>query len=303
MVEYMGVRRAFIIENPVASRSTPHGLETVLSVMNSAGWEVTSGRTEEQGHAAELAAEAVQRGTELIAVYGGDGTVMQAVEGMQGSDAVLGLIPGGTANLLAGNLRISRSPGKAARTITTGAPRTIDLGRLETSAGTRFFAVGCGTGYDADMMAETTTEQKRRWGVGAYVSFVVRTAHRIRASPVRITIDGRTDDYEAASIVVANCSMIVAPLLKLGADVAVDDGILDVIILKANGFFGATWAVWDLLCMRETPRVRRIRGTEVHVETATPQVVQADGDICGMTPFTATIIPGGLTVMVPGVDA
>ncbi len=297
------MKRAFIIENPVASRSTPHGLETVLSVMKSEGWEIASGRTEEQGHAAELAAEAVQRGTEVIGVYGGDGTIMQAVEGMQGSDAVLGLIPGGTANLLARNLHISRSPGKAARTIATGSTRTIDLGRLETSAGTRFFAVGCGTGYDADMMAETTTEQKRRWGVGAYISFVVRTAHRIRPSPVRITIDGRTDDYEAASIVVANCNKILPPLLKLGADVTLDDGILDVIVIKANGFLGAAWAVWNLLWLQETPRVRRLRGTEVRVETAAPQVVQADGDICGMTPFTATIIPGGLTVMVPGADS
>jgi diacylglycerol kinase family enzyme len=49
--------------------------------------------------------------------------------------------------------------------------------------------------------------------------------------------------------------------------------------------------------------VRRARGTEVRVETAAPQVVQADGDICGTTPFTATIIPGGLTVMVPGADS
>ena len=294
------MKRALIIENPVASRSTPHGLETVLSVIKSAGWEVASARTEEQGHAAELAAEAVRRGTDVIGVYGGDGTVMQAVEGMQGSDAVLGLIPGGTGNLLAGNLGISRNPGTAAGTLTTGSPRTIDLGRLETSDGTRFFAVGCGTGYDADMMAETTTAQKRRWGVGAYVSFVVRTAHRIRPSPVRITIDGHADDYEATSILVANCSKILPPLLKLGADVAVDDGILDVIIIKAHG---AAWAVWNLLWLQETSRVRRVRGTEVRVETAAPQVVQADGDICGTTPFTATIIPGGLTVMVPGADS
>ena len=294
------MKRAFIIENPAASRSTPRGLETVLAVMKSAGWEAASERTEEHGHAAELAAEAVGRGVDVVAVYGGDGTVMQAVEGMQGSDATLGLIPGGTANLLAGNLRIPRNPGKAARTIVTGSPRTIDLGRLETSDGTRFFAVGCGTGYDADMMAETTHEQKLRWGVGAYIGFVLRTAHRIRPSPARITVDGQTEDYEAVSIVVANCNEIVPPLLKLGPDVTIDDGVFDVVVLKAHGFVGAAWAVWNLLWMRETSRVRRVRGTEVHIETDAPQVVQADGDICGMTPLTATMLPGSLTVMVPG---
>jgi len=88
-------------------------------------------------------------------------------------------------------------------------------------------------------------------------------------------------------------------VLKLGADVTIDDGVLDVILLKVHGFFGAAIAVWNLLRLRETSRVQRIRGREVKIETAEPQVVQADGDICGTTPMTATMIEGGLTVIAP----
>ena len=148
-------------------------------------------------------------------------------------------------------------------------------------------------------MAETTADQKKRWGVGAYVAFVLRTAHRIRPNPLTLTIDGNTAHHEAASVIVANCAEILPPVLKLGPDVTIDDGVLDVILLKAHGFWGAAMAVWNLFRMHETPRVRRIRGREVRVETDTPQVVQADGDICGTTPFTATMIAGGLSIMVP----
>ncbi len=293
------MKRVFIIENPMASRSTPRGVETVRATLRAAGLHADSAATEGPGDATRLAAEAVAQGSDGIAVDGGDGTVMQAGQGRRGSGAVLGLIPGGTGNLLAGNLRIPINPAKAATIIAEGEPRTIDLARLETSEGTRFFAVGAGTGYDADMMAQTTPQQKRRWGFGAYVGFVIRTAHRIRPAPVTITVDGNSDRYQAASIVVANCPEIMPQLLKLGADIAVDDGVLDVVIIKARGFFGAALAVWNLLLLRETSRVRRLRGTEVRVETDEPQVVQADGDICGTTPFTATMIEGGLTVMAP----
>ena len=293
------MKRVFIIENPAAARSTPRGLERVENTLAAAGCETAGAPTQGPGDATRIAADAVAQGFDTIAVYGGDGTIMQAVEGMQGADVALGLVPGGTGNLLAGNLRIPRSPDSAAAMIAGGERRAIDVVRLETSEGTRFFAVGAGTGYDADMMAQTTAEQKRRWGVGAYIGFVLRTAHRIHPAPATITVDGSANRYDAASVLVANCPEILTPFLKLGAEVAFDDGVLDVIVLEARGLPGVALAVWNLLLLRETSRVQRIRGREVRVETAEPQVVQADGDICGTTPFTATVIEGGLTVMAP----
>ncbi len=293
------MKRIRVIENPVASRSSSSGLRRIERTLVDAGNEVDSVRTQGPGDATAAAARAAAEGFDIVAVYGGDGTVMQAVEGMRGTEAVLGLIPGGTSNLLAANLGIPRRPERAAAIIAAGRSRTIDLVRLQTPEGTRFYAVGAGTGYDADMMAETTTEQKKRWGVAAYVGFVLRTAHRIRPRPLTITIDGERGRYEAASVIVANCAEILPPLLKLGPDVAIDDGMLDVIVLRARGIVGAAIAVWNLLLLRETSRVQRLRGVEVRVETDAPQVVQADGDICGTTPFTATMIESGLTVMAP----
>lgn len=293
------MKKAFIIENPVATSSNPRGLETVTSVLESAGFTVGIGSTEGHGHARELARGAVADGVDVIAVYGGDGTIMQAVDGMFGSGIPLGIIPGGTGNLLAGNLRIPKNPAKAAGIVANGAPRTIDLGRLENEAGSRYFAVACGSGYDADMVTETTHESKQRLGIVAYVTYVVRTAHRIRPAPYRVTVDGESEDFEAASVLVANCGEALPRLLPLGPDVRIDDGIFDVIVITANSFLSVAFVVWKLFRQGESRWVRRLRGTEVRVDAPEPRVVQADGDACGHTPFRASMVPASLVVMTP----
>ena len=186
------MKRVALISNPVAARANRKGLESITTVLEAEGYEVAVYPTEGHGHAAKLAAAAVKEGVDIVATYGGDGTAMQAAEGLHGSSVPLGLVPGGTANLLAANLRIPRNPVKAAKIIATGARRTIDLGRLETAEGTRYFAVGCGAGYDADLVTRPTHESKRRWGVGAYIGYVARTAHKIKPLPFTIDVDGKS---------------------------------------------------------------------------------------------------------------
>jgi hypothetical protein len=98
-----------------------------------------------------------------------------------GSDVILGLIPGGTGNLLAGNLRIPPSPARAAKVLVTGVPKRIDLGRLDRDTGQDYFAVACGAGYDAVIKTRTMSEHKRRWGMLAYVATTLRFIGEIRA--------------------------------------------------------------------------------------------------------------------------
>ena len=135
--------------------------------------------------------------------------------------------------------------------------------------------------------------------MAAYIAYVVRTAPFVRPRPVTITVDGSTTRHQAAVVLVANCPEILPPILRLGPEVAIDDGVLDVVVLRARGLFGTAFAVWDLLRLQETERVRRFPGREIRIETDPAQPVQADGNVCGETPFQATIVKGGLTVMSP----
>jgi diacylglycerol kinase family enzyme len=97
---------------------------------------------------------------EMVAVFGGDGTTMQAAGALVGTDVQLGLIPGGTGNLLAGNLRVPASPARAAEILLAGCERRLDLGRVERDDGIHYFAVACGAGYDARVMVETPSALK-----------------------------------------------------------------------------------------------------------------------------------------------
>ena len=220
--------RVLVITNPAAARTRPQSVDAVMRTIEAAGWQAELVATTGPGDARRLSAEGVALGVDVVAVFGGDGTTMQAAAALVGTDVSLGVIPGGTGNLLAGNLRIPTAPARAARALVTARPRPFDLGRMERADGSHYFAVACGAGYDARVMAETLTAQKQRWGMGAYVATTLRLIGEIRSTDHVITIDGVEYDANAAMVLVANCGEVIPPYVRLGAGIRPDDGLLDV---------------------------------------------------------------------------
>jgi diacylglycerol kinase (ATP) len=126
----------------------------------------------------------------------------------------------------------------------------------------------------------------------------------LRSSLHSITIDGVAYDAHAAMVLVANCGEVIPPFVKLGSGIAPDDGLLDVVVVRADNLPQSLMAVWELL--RGTPRspgsdgyVSHLRGREITVETDRAQPVQLDGEPGGTTPFTASVVPGAIRIMVP----
>jgi undecaprenyl-diphosphatase len=296
--------RALVITNPAAARTRPRAVDAVMRTLSAAGWSTELAATTGPGDARRLAAEGVAQGVDVVTVFGGDGTTMQAAASLVGTGVSLGVIPGGTGNLLAGNLRIPAAPARAAQALVSSRPRPFDLGQMERADGLHYFAVACGAGYDARVMAETASEQKRRWGMGAYVATTLRLMSELRSTDHVITIDGVEYDANAAMVLVANCGEVIPPYVRLGAGIRPDDGLLDVVVLRANNFGQSLRAVWDLL--RMAPDVEGLdtyvgyaRGREIRVVSDPVHPVQLDGEPGGETPFTATIVPQAITIMVP----
>lgn len=296
--------RAVLITNPAAARTTQQAVEAVRDELRRAGWQLDVVATTGPGDARRLAAEAVGQGMEMVAVQGGDGTTMQAAAALVGTDVALGLIPGGTGNLLAGNLRIPKSVLRAARVLAAGRRRRLDLGRMDREDGLHYFSVAAGTGVDARIMAETASEEKRRWGIGAYMATTLRVLPEIRSVRYHITVDGTEYEANAASILVANCGEIIPPFVKLGHGITPDDGLLDVVVIRGAGALDAMRAVWHVL--RDLPAERAsgsfigyARGRLIRIDSDSPQPVEMDGDAAGRTPFTAEIVPGAIQVVVP----
>jgi YegS/Rv2252/BmrU family lipid kinase len=293
-----------LITNPAAARTAPVAVNAILTTLRAAGWDVETLATVGPGHARQLAEYGVAQKVDVVAVYGGDGTTMQAAAALVGTDVSLGVIPGGTGNLLAKNLRIPASPARAARALIRSSPRLFDLGRMERPSGAQYFAVACGAGYDARVMAETLSENKKRWGMGAYVATTLRLMSELRSNLHSITIDGVEYEANAAMVLVANCGEVVPPFVKLGPGITPNDGLLDVVVVRADNLPQSLLAVWELLRRTQgvpgsNAYVSHMRGREVIVQTDQAQPVQLDGEPGGTTPFTASVVPGAIRIMVP----
>ena len=294
--------RALLITNPAAGRTDARAVTAIRDTLRSGGWSVEVLATARAGDARRFAAEGRARGIDVLVCYGGDGTAMQIAAGMVGSGIPLGLVPGGTGNVLAGNLRLPRRPAAAARAILQGKPLAIDLGAVERPDGTHYFAVCCGTGFDARLMAATGEAEKRRWKMAAYVARALAALPDVTSPLHRVTVDGEARELRAAMVLVANCGELVPPFLRLREDIAPDDGWLDVVALTADGTLGSLSAFLELL-RRPRNGSRRVwfgRGRTVRVDVleGPPRPVQLDGEPEGDAPFEARLLPGALPVIV-----
>lgn len=297
--------RALLITNPAAARTDARAVSAVRDALRRGGWTVEVAATAQPGDARRLALRGRDEGFDALLSYGGDGTAMQIAAAIAGTDIPLGLLPGGTGNVLAGNLRLPRRPLPAARAILRAAPASIDLGAVERADGTHYFAVCCGAGFDAALMQRTDSAAKRRWRRAAYVRAALTALPLVKSSHVRITIDGVDTHLDAAMVLVANCADLMPPLLRLRHDIRPDDGILDVIAMRADGLWQSMAAFVEL--MQRRPAVRRDqvwygRGASVAIAVdeagGQPLPAQLDGEDVGTTPLAARVLPGALRVFV-----
>lgn len=295
--------RALLITNPVAARTDELTWHRVAEVLERAGWSTQLAVTGGPEDARELARQAVVAGVDTVAVFGGDGTTMRAASALIGTDIALGLIPGGTGNLLAGNLRIPADPLRAAKALVRGRRRLIDLGRVPRPDGDHYFGVGAGAGVDARIMGETAMIQKRRWGIGAYMATTLRVLPDVRNTACVVTVDGETIETHAAMVLIMNCGEIIPPLVRVRPEINPEDGILDLITISADSPWQGLRGLFRVILdgrrgeIRETPYIRYARGTRFTVEAADTLPVQLDGDPAGGTPFSAEVVPHALTVI------
>jgi diacylglycerol kinase (ATP) len=295
------VTRALIVTNPAATRAGTRGLAAARRRLEAGGLDVTIEKTVAVGDGARLARAAVQDGVGIVIAHGGDGTAADVATGLVGTSFPLGLLPGGTGNVLAGSLGVGRSFVAAADTILAGVTRTIDLGRLTTPAGTRYFCVNAAAGFAADLMAKTAQGAKRRYGVTAYAARAFVLATDLVRAASRVEVDGVVHEGLAATVIVANCGQLVPGVLSLGSHIHPDDGVLDVAVVDAASWVSALRSVWRLFQGRpEADRgITFYRGSTVRVSTEPTMSVQSDGEVLGTTPMSVELLPRALAVAVP----
>jgi YegS/Rv2252/BmrU family lipid kinase len=297
--------RTFIILNPAAGQDDAARLRRLIGgafAARSASFDLAV--TEAPGHAEKLAREAAGLGYRTVCVVGGDGTLAEAATGLSGLRTPLAIIPRGTANQVAQNLRIPQDVEDAVEVAVNGVPTALDLGRVNGRA----FALLAGAGFDAAMMASATREMKERWGFGAYIIAAVKEA--LAATPTRFVLrtEGRTLEVDAVSVMVANVGELFSGFIPFRialtpspAQLSWQDGLLEVVVLAPRNPPELAMLVWRAAHRKfaADDKLIHFQAREISIEANPPIAVQIDGDPAGTTPVTATAIPAAIQVLVP----
>lgn len=313
---------AAVVYNPVKI-SIDHLRAAVEAERQRRSWAPTRWYpTDRDDSGMRAAQEALEAGPEVVIVAGGDGTLRAVAEILQGTEIPLAILPCGTGNLLARNLGIPlKDIPSVIRNAFAGSAQSIDIATatLQRAGGAReqhVFLVMAGIGLDAEMAEHTSATAKKHLGWVAYVQPITRSVLANRHFSLRYRIDGgpaRTT--RAHTVIIGNCGTLAGHMLLLPAAV-VDDGLLDVVMLRPETLFGwarigtrltaqgvARFSKFAKHLLKRAPKMRALvyaRGRQFDVRFDTPHTVQLDGDGFGaIIGARITVLPAALRICIP----
>lgn len=293
------IERVLLIVNP-ASRRGARIRRKALKAFSDAGVDCDMMLTEAPGHAAVLARTHAHK-YHAVFTLGGDGTVMEVLGVLAHQGPPLGVLGGGTGNVVARTLGIPLNPTRAVPLLLNGDEATMDLGRLGDG---RRFAIGVGVGLDATMMMEAPARLKRRFGFMAYVIGGSKAVLRNQRFKLRLTVDGVVFERSASAVLVANFGAVLNNLVAFGDGIAHDDGLLNACIFSPESLRDSLRILWRMLRkdFRDDPCLFYKSGREFRIETMPAMPAQADGEILSGTPLTVSVDPLAGCLLIPKRD-
>lgn len=254
--------------------------------------------TERAGHARDLAREAVKAGMDMVIAAGGDGTVNEVLQALAGHTTALGVLPMGTVNVWAREMNIPLSAAQAREVLLTGTKRLVDLGR----AGSHFFLLMAGVGFDAEVARRVEHSTLKRWGLKFvdYMATVGLLSVTQQPTKIWMRFDGKRRTTSALMVLIGN-TRLYGGALSFAHDAVADDGLLDLVILGGESLWGRLRVLVRAFLRRGplSPRVRYERCRTIRIESSPPLPVQVDGEVIGTLPMTFSIVPRALSVILP----
>ena len=311
------MRRVALVDNPASgllSSRRDATVQTALTALQSAGVEVEHLTIDGPGSGAALAREAVARGCDSIIVCGGDGTVHEVIQSLVGTPVALGVVPMGTANALAADLGLAKSPTKAIRALLAARPVQVPVGRIvfRTSDGSdrcRYFTVAAGVGADALLMKRMDPVLKRRLGYVLYMveAFRIWASHSFPLFQTRFSANGngRPRVEQASQLLAVRVHSFGGVLGTLAPCANLHNESLCLVAFKTRSRFRYLRFLLAVLGKRHTfsGDVELLQTDAVECApsngSSSRVYVEADGEVLGQLPARIEVAAETLTLLIP----
>ena len=284
-----------VVINPAAGKDEPI-LNVLNDVFNQYDVDWTISVTRKFGDATEFARQAAETGADLVAGYGGDGTQHEIANGILGTNARMGVLPGGTGNGFATELDTPKELRPAVELLCTSHNvRNIDVVQLGDSCFVQRLYVGI------EPEEQTSREDKDKYGTFAYAVNAYKQGKTAKHKEIayRITIDDTVIEMPAMKVYVVNAAKAGTGLAVTGDRSIPDDGLLEVFILDLHRLKTISAATNRMFNIHTHGSDRFFwQGQEITIETEPDQPVWTDGEYTGRTPIRMKVLPGALPVVV-----
>jgi diacylglycerol kinase (ATP) len=284
-----------LIYNPESGRGKKkRHLPRVLDWLAALEIDAQPAPTDAVGHATDLARDAVRQGSGLVIAWGGDGTINEIARGMLGSSTPLGILPGGTVNVLARATGIPRRLKQACRVLRDGRPTAIPVGM----AAGRPFLLMAGIGIDAEVVHRLDPGLKKNLGKWAFWLQGFRLLATYSFPPLTLRIDGREltgTGLIAGKVRLYGNGYVITPEARL------EEPLLDVVVFQGHrrlDYFRYLVGVVGGFHLR-FPDVVHLKAARLEVESRYLHRVQLDGEPAGEAPVLLEVLPDALTVVLP----
>lgn len=291
-------KRARLIYNPTSGREEmKRRLPDILQRLERGGLETSTHATTGEGDATLAAADAVKRGFDVIIAAGGDGTLYEVINGMaeKKNRPPLGILPVGTTNDFARAMAIPKSWEAACDIIVSGYDRVIDLGK----ANQRYFINIAGGGSLTELTYEVPSRLKTMLGQLAYYMKGLEKLPRLRPIEVHIRADDQEFHEEVMVFLISNTNS-VAGFEKLCPDALIDDGLMDVILVRKCNLVEMIRVATLALRGEHLNDPHVIHFQTKHIQVTSPDYTQLnlDGEYGGTLPGSFTVLPSHLRILV-----
>jgi diacylglycerol kinase (ATP) len=294
-----GTRKTCIILNPSAGKA--RDLDDIVARMARLP-DAEIRLTTKPGLAARFAKTALRNGRELIVAAGGDGTLNEVVNGIgeNSGDVRVGLIPLGTGNDFGRSIGVPPDIDAAIDLIRSGDTRPVDLVRV-TSDEVRYFVNVSAGGFSGLVDEKLTPEMKKTWGPLAYLRSAAAALPELRAYRTTLAFDNDESlMLELYNVVVANGRYVAAGML-IAPEAAIDDGLLDVILIPKRPATGLALVIAQIALgthLSSEAIVYR-RTAKLTVNSKPGMWFNVDGELVGNEPARFEIVPRALSFIAP----